>query len=58
VCLRGAGALRVLGVKRRRPSGAPTCSFGGVYNNLNIANMSWEEFARCREDGVFRGFGQ
>lgn len=30
-----------------------------VDNNLNIANMDWEEFARAAgEDGVFRGFGQ
>ena len=30
-----------------------------VDNNLNIANMDWEEFAGAAgEDGVFRGFGQ
>ena len=29
-----------------------------VDNNLNIANMDWEEFAEAAgEDGVFRGFG-
>lgn len=29
-----------------------------VENNLNIANMDWEEFAGAAgEDGVFRGFG-
>ncbi|POH72146.1 hypothetical protein CVS27_16765 [Arthrobacter glacialis] len=29
----------------------------GVDNNLNIANMDWEEFADMAEDdGVFRGF--
>ncbi|AOT02598.1 DUF6924 domain-containing protein [Arthrobacter sp. U41] len=29
----------------------------GVDNNLNIANMDWEEFADMTEsDGVFRGF--
>jgi hypothetical protein len=28
-----------------------------VENNLNIANMDWEEFADAAgEDGVFRGF--
>lgn len=31
----------------------------GVENNLNIANMDWEDFAGAAgEDGVFRGFGQ
>ena len=31
----------------------------GIDNNLNIANMDWEEFAGAAgEDGVFRGFGQ
>lgn len=30
----------------------------GVDNNLNIANMSWEDFASALdENGVFRGFG-
>ena len=30
-----------------------------VDNNLNIANMDWEDFAGAAcEDGVFRGFGQ
>lgn len=30
-----------------------------VDNNLNIANMDWEDFAGpAGEDGVFRGFGQ
>jgi hypothetical protein len=30
-----------------------------VDNNLNIANMDWEDFAGSTgEDGVFRGFGQ
>ena len=30
-----------------------------VDNNLNIANMSWEDFAGVAgDDGVFRGFGQ
>ena len=30
-----------------------------VDNNLNIANMDWEDFAgSAGEDGVFRGFGQ
>jgi len=30
-----------------------------IDNNLNIANMDWEEFAGAAgEDGVFRGFGQ
>jgi hypothetical protein len=29
----------------------------GVENNLNIANMGWEEFADAvDEDGTFRGF--
>lgn len=29
----------------------------GVENNLNIANMDWEEFAESTDDdGVFRGF--
>lgn len=29
----------------------------GVENNLNIANMNWEEFAdKADEDGVFHGF--
>jgi hypothetical protein len=29
----------------------------GVDNNLNIANMDWEDFARAVDpDGVFRGF--
>ncbi|GIU56993.1 hypothetical protein [Arthrobacter sp. NicSoilC12] len=29
----------------------------GVDNNLNIANMNWEEFAEnTDDDGVFRGF--
>jgi len=31
----------------------------GIDNNLNIANMSWHEFADATdEDRVFRGFGQ
>jgi Domain of unknown function (DUF6924) len=31
----------------------------GVDNNLNIANMDWEDFAGAAgEDGVFRGFDQ
>lgn len=30
-----------------------------VDNNLNIANMNWEDFvAAAGDDGVFRGFGQ
>lgn len=30
---------------------------GNVENNLNIANMDWEDFAgRADDDGVFRGF--
>ena len=30
-----------------------------VDNNLNIANMDWEDFAGAAgEDRVFRGFGQ
>jgi hypothetical protein len=30
-----------------------------VDNNLNIANMDWEEFAEAADEyGVFRGFGQ
>jgi hypothetical protein len=30
-----------------------------VDNNLNIANMDWEDFAGAADaDGVFRGFGQ
>jgi hypothetical protein len=30
-----------------------------VDNNLNLANMDWEEFTEAAgEDGVFRGFGQ
>lgn len=29
----------------------------GVDNNLNLANMDWDEFARATDDdGVFRGF--
>lgn len=31
----------------------------GVENNLNLANMTWDEFASAAgEDGVFRGFSQ
>jgi len=31
----------------------------GVENNLNIANMDWEEFASATDkDGVFRGFSE
>ena len=31
----------------------------GIENNLNIANMDWQEFANAvDEDGVFRGFDE
>lgn len=31
----------------------------GIDNNLNIANMDWQDFAdRVDEDGVFRGLGE
>ncbi|WP_375154248.1 hypothetical protein [Paenarthrobacter sp. CM16] len=30
---------------------------GNVENNLNIANMDWEDFAgRTDDDGAFQGF--
>lgn len=30
-----------------------------VENNMNIANMGWEDFASAAdEDGVLRGFGE
>jgi len=28
-----------------------------VENNLNLANMGWDDFADSLEDGVYRGFG-
>lgn len=43
---------------RRSPFRCIPSELWSVDNNLNIANMSWEDFAMVAgEDGVFRGFG-
>lgn len=41
----------------RPPFGCIPAALWSVENNLNIANMDWEEFAdHVSADGVFRGF--
>ncbi|MFE6508342.1 DUF6924 domain-containing protein [Nocardioides sp. NPDC057767] len=41
----------------RPPFRCVAAELWGVDNNLNIANMDWEEFSRAvSPDGVFRGF--
>jgi hypothetical protein len=48
----------LLGGDRRRPIWCVPPELWSVDNNLNIANMDWEEFADpVDESGVFRGFG-
>ena len=42
----------------KRPFRCVPSELWGVDNNLNIANMDWEDFAGAvDEGGVFRGFG-
>lgn len=46
-----------LRTESRRPFRCIARELWGVDNNLNIANMDWQEFAdRTDRDGVFRGF--
>ena len=46
-----------LSSQARPPFRCVATELWGVDNNLNIANMDWEEFAdRVDTDGVFRGF--
>jgi hypothetical protein len=46
-----------LSKESRRPFRCIARELWGVDNNLNIANMDWEEFAESTDnDGVFRGF--
>ena len=41
----------------RRPFRCVARELWGVDNNLNLANMDWEDFAESADtDGVFRGF--
>jgi hypothetical protein len=48
----------LLGSDVRHPFRSVPSELWGVDNNLNIANMDWEEFANSvDESGVFRGFG-
>jgi len=56
----GAGAPGS-GRRRTRGRSAETIpsELWGIDNNLNIANMDWQEFAdHAHENGVFRGFDQ
>jgi hypothetical protein len=46
-------------VSSRTPFRSLPSELWGIDNNLNIANMDWEEFAdRVGNDGVFRGLDQ
>lgn len=46
-------------LENRAPFRCIPSELWGVENNLNIANMDWEDFANADdEDGVFRGFGE
>jgi hypothetical protein len=46
-----------LGNESRRPFRCIARELWGVDNNLNTANMDWEEFAESTDNnGVFRGF--
>jgi hypothetical protein len=46
-----------LSKESRRPFRCIAYELWAVDNNLNIANMDWEEFAKSTDyDGVFRGF--
>ncbi len=42
-------------MERRDPFRCVTSELWAVDNNLNLANMDWEEFASAAEDGIFRG---
>lgn len=44
-------------LRNRSPFRCIASELWGVENNLNIANMDWEEFTRAVDaDGVYRGF--
>jgi hypothetical protein len=48
-----------LSPERRTPFRCVARELWGVDNNLNLANMDWEEFASTTDvDGIHRGFGQ
>ena len=50
-------AVSLLGSADKAPFRCIPSELWSVDNNLNIANMSWEEFTSAvDEDGVFRGF--
>lgn len=47
----------LLDVENRSPFRCIPSELWSVENNLNIANMDWDEFSNAAdEDGVFRGF--
>jgi hypothetical protein len=59
VALEPGHAIQVidLSTESRRQFRCIARELWGVDNNLNIANMDWQEFAdRTDRDGVFRGF--
>lgn len=50
-------AVNLSGRGSRQPFRCIPAELWSVENNLNIANMDWEDFAAAvGEDGVFRGF--
>ncbi|MEO6701722.1 MAG: hypothetical protein ABI140_02000 [Jatrophihabitantaceae bacterium] len=44
--------------EERSPFRVTAAELWSVENNLNLANMDWDDFAGAADsDGVFRGFG-